>query len=198
MAEVIIREKKGIDYPTEQFRQYDKYTHSLTVIDEQHRLAHDGAMYIYSVLIEGLAKNAELQILVVQEPIVPPAHIRQWRVIFDKGPLVLRAYENVVVTNPGNETFPRNQNRNFPDTGSSLKFYTGATMILDPANELLVQLAPKDGPKETKALGEEWILETSDVPKNYALSILNTGNKTDLSFDLYWYVPPYPEKTGVK
>lgn len=192
----IERKLKGVSYPTEEFQKFDKYTHAITVITEQHRLCHDGAMYIYSVYIDSIPAKSYIDFLVVQEPIVPPAHIRQWRLLYTQGPLILRAFENTVTSDDGLDAGARNMNRNHDDSGSSLQFMSNP-VVSDPGDQLLVQLAPRNV-GQTEALGEEWVLKRSGQPQKYLLRVYNDGFlPTAISFDLYWYVPPYDKAKDV-
>ena len=80
----------------EEKHKFDAYAHAVTVIQEEHRLIHDGMYFSVNHAFTALANGANLDI-VFKVPAGTFPHLRAWTYSLEDGPCNLSLFENVVV-----------------------------------------------------------------------------------------------------
>jgi hypothetical protein len=175
----------------EERRKFDEFAHAVTVIDEFHRMAHDGFVFHSSGKVTGMLDTEVDDFLVVTAAGNFP-HFQRLRFSFGRGDIDVEVYEATTVSDNGTEiTAIFNTNRNSANT-AAMKLYTGPTVTgvgtlihttwLVPTTAGIGQ-SPAGLVGETN--GEEWILAPS---KNYLIRITNNSGATvDYAYEALWY-----------
>ena len=190
------------DYPytrspgDERKRQYDQFAHAVTVIQEQHRLIHDGMFFTTSGKQTGFADATSVEFL-----ISPPAgcfpHIQSMVLNFGRGDIDFEAYEGPTVTDNGTALPTRNVNRNSTNT-PALNLYANPTTTDDGVMGFQLWVPPTgtgtgQSANGTAGVGQgsEWILK----PETQWLVRLtnNSGSTIDWSYEFSWYELSYPD-----
>jgi len=184
------------DIPGWNLRLYDPYAHASTVINEEHRLIHDGMMFSYTHKFLTVVNGATVRLL-----LAPPAgcypHINQARVFAGAGDIDIVFYKDPTVTGYGT-TVPAggrpNLNQNSSNT-ASLAVYEEPT-VSDPGSSLHRRWIPPTGTgvgnttgDSAPSFGEEWNL----VPgTEYLMEVTNNSGVTiDMAVDIVWYELSY-------
>ena len=178
----------------ERLRQYDSYAHAITVIQEPHRMAHDGFMHSVTAKFAALADTASLELLLTVPAGVYP-HLNKWRSSFGRGDIDIVGYEAPTVSDVGTAMPSLNTNRNSSRVPGMTVSHTPTTSAdgslihtiwVPPTGTGTGQSA--NGVANVEA-GEEWILPAST---QYLWRITNNSGATiPVSFDLIWYEIAY-------
>jgi hypothetical protein len=178
-------------------RLHDPYAHSLTVITEEHRLAHDGMMFNYTHKFLTVVNGATVRLL-----LAPPAgcfpHMNRLTFNVGKGDVDIVAYEGPTVTDYGTlvpDGGKPNTNRNSSNT-ASLAVYEEPT-VSATGSSLHRGWAPPTGTGAGASAngfanleaGEEWILKPG---VEYLIEVTNLSGATiDMHVDMLWYELSY-------
>jgi len=156
------------------------------VIDQVHHRIHQGVLWTYSGVEQGVADNAFMQLL-LRIPSGEAAHIRLNGSV--GGDAIGYLWEDPISSDDGTAAIFKNRNRYSTLTNNVLLF-TGPTVTDKGTNLMEFYIAA--GSKKQASGGEgsafeEWVLNTGD----YLLEIENiSGGATSLAIAMDMYVPP--------
>ena len=175
-------------------KAYDPFAWALTVIQEQHRLVHDGMFYAASGKQTAWA-NATSQTFLINCPSGCFPHVQQIILNFGRGDIDFVAYEGATTSNDGSALTAHNVNRNSSNT-PNLELYAAPT-ITDPGTEIFTLWSPPTGTGTGQSAngisnvgqGSEWILTPST--KYYIVLTNNSGSTIDWSYEFSWYEIDY-------
>ena len=176
-------------------RLQDPYVHALTVIQEPHRMAHDGMMFNITGKRTGLVTTGTHEMVFQTGDCYP--HLNKQRISVGAGDITIQGYEGATFSSAGTPLVPQNSNRNSSNTPCMAVSYT-PTLTTDGVLIHTTWVPPTaSGVGQTQSgmanvdAGEEWILKPNT---NYLFRITNSSGSTiDLSFDLLWYEASYEE-----
>lgn len=160
----------------------DPITGAQTVIEEDHRIIHDGRAFT-SAYPEVLKKNEELNFVIRTPQDVSP-HLRSWRFWVQRNKEVhFRLFEGATVF--GGMPWPAHNNRRGgPPPETIIRINPTVTdygAVIDYA------VVNYQCPEYT--LGSEWILNPDSA---YIMQLRNEGSKCDVAVRAFWYEPgPY-------
>ena len=175
-------------------RLHDKYSHALTVIQEPHRIAHDGMMFSVTGKAVGLADAGTYE-FVMQTGAFNYPHLNKMRLTFGSGDIDIHSYSGCTFSSAGTPLVPQNTNRNSSNTPTMAVSYT-PTLITDGTKIHQLWVPPtasgvgmsQSGISNVEA-GEEWILAPNT---SYLFRITNnSGSTIDLAYDFIWYELSY-------
>lgn len=155
-------------------RAVDQLTGSVTTIDEQHRLIHEGMVYTCVDRQTSVANGANADWLLITNGAYP--HFRKMHVALENADADLYLYEDTEVSGNGTEVTPRNNNRNSTRV-SNTQVFSGPT-VTDVGDTVLDQLyIPDTGgffatAAQGEDIGEEWILKPNT---NYLIRLTNNS-----------------------
>jgi hypothetical protein len=179
------------DRNREHMRVYDAYAHATTVIQEQHRLIHDGMMFHASGRAVDVGVGANYDVLInVPAGLYP--HMQKLLWTLESGPCDLKVYEGATTSADGTTITAFNLNRISsitPDlVGTHTPTVTGVGTLI---HDRYVATAGKDTGLVAVTAGEEWILQPDT---KYLIRLTNnTGSILDLGFEMSWYELSYEE-----
>ena len=171
-------------------RAYDPFAHALTVIQEQHRLIHDGMFYQTSGKQTGLL-NAGVEDFLMVTPAFNFPHIQIMQLNFGRGDIDFVAYENTTVSDNGTPLPIENVNRNSSNV-PALDLYASPT-VTGVGDHIFTLWVPPTGTGTGQSAngvagvgqGSEWILAPST---NYLVRLTNnSGSTIDWSYEFAWY-----------
>jgi len=172
----------------ERRRSYDPYAHAFTVIEEEHRLVHDGAAFQGDVIQTGLASAGVGNILVVTG--AKAAHVRACDVALGNLPCQVDMYEGTTTSADGTAV-PTLINCNRVSTDSPLAAMYYAATVTDNGTKIATTLVPtsaKDAGTIQSSFGEEIILKPNT---KYLLTVTNnSGGPIDWGFKCFFYEVP--------
>ena len=175
--------RKSIAHETQ--HAFDLYANAYTVIQEQHRMAHDGFMFHSAGVSLDLADAGTFEILLVTPANTYP-HIQKIKFFLEDSPATIELFEGVTASADGAADNTQNVNRNSPLTPGSV-VTTGPT-VTDDGTLLTTKLLSgtgKDSGQIGDTLGEEWILKPST---KYLVRLTNlSAGIIDLSWELSFY-----------
>ena len=174
----------------EQYK-FDAFAHATTVIQEEHRLIHDGMYFSTNYGFTSLANGANLDILIAV-PANSFPHLRAWAYSLEDGPCNFTLYEGTTTSDDGTALTSTNNNRNSTNAPNAVWTHTPTisgvgTAILenhyvpDPGGGFL------SGSPGTNFsdVSEEWILKPST---KYLLRLTNnSGGAIDGSVYIVHY-----------
>jgi len=180
-------------FDEEKFK-FDPLAHATTVIQEQHRVIHDGMFFTTSGKNTGWTNGTTQEFL-----ISPPAgcfpHIQAMLLSFGKGDIDFAAYEGPTITDNGTALPTRNVNRNSTNT-PDLNLYASPTTTDDGELEYQLWVPPTATGAGQSAngitgvgQGSEWILKP-ETPWLVRLTN-NSGSTIDWSYEFSWYELSY-------
>ena len=172
---------------------HDPYAHALTVIQEPHRLAHDGMMFSTTGKLTGLA-NAGVQDILIQTN-GTHMHLHKVSFAFGRGDIDIASYEGGNIA-AGTPLVNQNTNRNSSNTsGASISYSPAITTTGTLIHQRWVPpTAAGTGPRPGAGLSdlandEEWILAPNT---SYLIRLTNnSGALINLGFDFLWYEVTY-------
>ena len=182
--------------PGEMLRLHDPYAHALTVIDEVHRLTHDGMCFHHSSKVTGVANGASAD-FAIHVPAGAHPHMHNVRMQAGAGDIDFIAYEAPTLSDNGTLLTIHNLNRNSANTADTLLY--GAPTVTDVGTEIHNQWAPPTaaGTGQTAAgvvnvsQGEEWILKSDTW---YLFRVTNnSGEVVSIGMEMMFYEISYEE-----
>ena len=192
-----LRDKHGFVTNPEDEEKYkfDGFSHSISVIQEEHRLIHSGMVFTVNIRFSGLTNGSNFDVA-MQNPAGNFPHLRGWSYSLEDGPCEVTLYEGGTITFDGTEYTPVNNNRNSSKT-ANLVIEEGPTITL-PGNPILEsQYVPDPGGgffagtpgTGVSDLSEEWVLAPDE---NYLLRLTNnSGGTIEGSLYLIFYEISY-------
>ena len=178
----------------EELRKFDKLAHAVTIIDEEHRLVHDGMAFGVGHIFASVANGGTAALLVSTGAEVFP-HVRALDVTAENGPLDLDFYEGVTTSNDGTAITPANRNRASSIVANAAWYHTPTiTDLGTQLGESFIPVAAVQGNRAVPAIassfGEEWVL---DQNQKYALVVTNnSGGAARLQLRVFYYEIGYP------
>ena len=174
---------------------FDKYAHALTVIDEEHRLVHDGMGFqMDHVAGSTLANGATGYMMMVVG--ARPVHLRACDVAVGNTPVRIRMYRTPTVSANGTELSILNANEMSSNTPLAT-CYVGPT-VTDPGTQITDTLVPDySGPPGQaigaiqSSFGEELILAIN--PTHLLAIPNNSGAAISWGFKSFWYEISYQD-----
>lgn len=173
-------------------RSFDKQALAISVIQEEHRMIHDGFLYTASHAFTDLPDDGTLDILLTVPEGAHP-HLRSWTYALSDAPVVFGMHEGSIVTAPGTPVPTHNNNRNSANE-SAQTVVTADPNLAGGDTVLDFQYVPDPGGRGrdrpgTRAteLAEEWILRDNEV---YVLRMVNisggpiTGSITIMFYEI--------------
>ena len=176
----------------ELLRSFDPHVHALTIIQEQHRMAHDGFMYHTSGKITGVANGASVEVFMRTGTI--PVHFTRAQFTLGRGDIDINTYEDTTVSADGTPIVIFNTNRISTNT-PEMDIFGGATIVTD-GNQMHTLWAHPTGTGVGNAIGlsevsngEEWILKPAT---NYMVRLTNnSGASITFSYEFLFYETDY-------
>ena len=173
---------------TRELEKFDPYSASVTVIDENHRMIHDGAYFELWRADATLGIGGVVDLLLAVPALTFP-HLQDITLEASDAPVVLEMYEDTVTSADGTALPVFNKNRNSsntPDTVVSVApTITGVgtqikrAAITSPAGSSIVFSQTKSG---------EWVLKPDT---KYLVRVTNnSGAVIDFNITIGFYEPP--------
>lgn len=173
----------------EERRKFDSYAHALTIIQEQHRMSHDGFMFHSSGKVSGLANGATQDFLLAVPALTWP-HLQRFALTVESGDVDILLYEGTTTSADGSAANIRNVNRNSSNTADTV--LTLGPTVTTPGTLIHTDWIPPTGAGVGSAigaldiqLGEEWLLSPST--KFLFRATNNSGGAIDLRYEFVWY-----------
>jgi len=178
-------------------RLYDPYTHSLTVIQEPHRLAHDGMVFNVTGKLTGLIDTGTQDLLIQTGGAY--MHLHRFLIALGAGDIDIVTYEGTTHSSAGTPLVVHNTNRNSTNASLASLSYTPTVTTTGTLvhRKWIVPTATGIGPRPDTGIsdlanGEEWILKPQT---SYLIRITNnSGGTISLAFDFLWYEVSYVEE----
>ena len=173
-------------------RLYDPHTEALTVIEEPHRLAHDGMVFSCTGKATGLTNGSSASFLIVTGANV--CHMHHARLDVGAGDVDLIAYEDATTSANGSALGVHNTNRNSTKAPTTALY--GGPTITDNGTLLHTTWGVPTGTGVGNSVGlrgleagEEWLLQ----PNSKYLYMLtnNSGGTIDYGYDILFYESTY-------
>jgi hypothetical protein len=172
---------------------YDPAIHAMTVINEIHRLSHDGMIFSSTGKQTGLADSGTAAFLITTGDQV--CHMNRARLFLGNGDCTLVAYKNPTTSAAGS-VIP-NHCTNLPSSNTAVTVITAGPTVSDNGTAIhtswAVPTATGQGQSEAGLqgieAGEEWILEENSE----YLYILtnNSGGAITYARDILFIEPSY-------
>ena len=182
----------------EEMRKFDPYVHAVTVIQEEHRLIHDGFYFSASGITLNVASGANLDLL-IKMPAGSIGHLVLVEYALEDTPVDITFYEDVTVSADGTPVNIRNHNRVVANDTSGASMYEGPT-ITDLGTKLYERYIPNQGigasGGATLVAGgdREWVIGHPTEAKTYVWRLTNnSGGIIDTSYHLSGYEIGYEE-----
>ena len=180
--------RKSIAHETQ--HAFDLYANAYTVIQEPHRMSHDGFMFHASGKQLAIANGADADFL-MSVPAGAYPHVQRVRLDTEAGDIDLKMYEGVTTSADGSALPVQNVNRNSSLTPDAAIF--GGPTVTDLGTLFHTHWVPPTGAgvgsstgvMDISAFGEEWILAPAT---KYLFRITNnSGGALDLRWEFVWY-----------
>ena len=167
----------------------DEHIISVTSIEWEHELIHEGKLFQLSGRITALGAGATTYLHGLTDG--GQVHFRAAEIITDGVPVDVVLYEDSDITANGTELFGKNKNRNFSDT-HTFRIFAGPTIgVAGLGTELEWGFIPVAGPGQTGGtaglFATEWVL---DDASNYVIGITNNDLQAidiSYSYNFLWY-----------
>ena len=180
----------------EEIRKFDPFAHAVTVIQEQHRLVHDGMFYLTSGKQTGWL-DAGVKRFLISTPAGAFPHIQQMNLNFERGDIDFVAYEGATTSADGTALDIENVNRNSSNTPNTDLF--AEPTVTDVGTHIFTLWAPPTSTGTGQSSngiagvgqGSEWLLAPST--KYLIVMTNNSGATIDWSYEFSWYELAYPE-----
>ncbi len=177
----------------EEAAKFDPYVHAVTMIDEPHRMAHDGFMFHASGKETGLIDTGVSDLVMVTG--AKPVHLQRLNLAFGKGDVDVQSYEAPTINVIGAPQVAFNTNRLSSRTAGMI-LYPAATITAPGTllHTLWVPPTPTGRGRSASGIsnvsnGEEWILAPVTA---YLIRITNnSGDTIDLTFETLFYEVDY-------
>jgi hypothetical protein len=178
----------------EELYKFDQFAHATTVIQELHRLTHDGFVYHSSGKVTGMIDSNVDDFLVVVPAVTFP-HFQRLQITAGRGDIDILVYEGATASDDGTPVSTFNVNRNSTNTPDTV--LNSAPTISDVGTLIHTQWiqptatgvgqSPAGITGETN--GEEWVLKPST---KYLIRITNNSGATiAYRYEFLWYEIDY-------
>ena len=172
--------RKGIAHETQ--HAFDLYANAYTIIQEQHRMSHDGYMFHASGKVLDIASAASADFIMVVPAGCYP-HIQRVSLDLESGDVDFQMYENTITSDNGTPIPVENTNRNSANETCAVPY--GDLFHTRWAPPSGSGVGNSIGVLDVAIFGEEWILAPS---RTYLFRITNnSGAVLDLAFEFVWY-----------
>ena len=171
----------------EQFK-FDPYTHAVTVIDENHRMIHDGFFYEVQQSDAALGNGGDIEIL-FDVPADSFPHLQEIELSTDAGPIGFDFFEGTTTSAQGTAFGIVNKNRNSSNVAATV--VTLAPTITDDGTQLKTSQIPSASVAElfSQSKGGEWVLKPST---QYLVRITNSsGGTASINITINFYEVGY-------
>jgi len=173
-------------------RSFDPWTHSITVIQENHRMIHDGFFYTGNARDAAVANGAKFYML-IQVPAFVFVHLQIFKVTGDGGPLEYDLHEGTTFSDAGTPVEMFNRNRNSSNTLGVTVTQDPTVTVEGPVIDFSYIPDPGGGNAgviDSTAFGE-FLLEQG---QDYLIGVHNiSGQARDITASIAIYQPQYPE-----
>lgn len=165
--------------------KFDSFSRAVTVIDENHRLIHEGWFYTATYRNTAVANGATLDILIAV-PAGKVPHLQLLEIVTDGGPISYQLDEAVTTSADGTALPSYNRNRTSSNVAATVLTHTPT--VTDTGLEIEAHNVPAIGNKvgifDQTSQGE-WMLKPST---KYLLRVTNdSGQARDIEARLAFY-----------
>jgi len=180
----------------ESVRQFDPLVHAITIIQEQHRMVHDGFMFQTSGKQTGWLDAAD-KLFLITTPALSFPHIQVMRLNFGRGDIDFEAFEGATTSADGAALTLQNVNRNSSNTPNIV--LTAEPTVTDDGTSIFTLWVPPTSAGvgnsangvEGIGQGSEWVLKPST---KYLIRLTNnSGSTIDWSYEFAWYEIGYED-----
>lgn len=172
---------------------FDNYAPAYTVIDVQHRMTHEGAMFDVSGYVQNIAATGGTLDLMIRRPAGVIGHFITIEFAIDDGPALIQFYENPTVSADGTAKSVINHNRVYGLDPPTSSFFEQPT-VTDVGDLLHTRYIPAGGNKQGQLVegeGTEWVIGDLDVQTQYLWRLTNNGNSAiDVGYHFNGYFIP--------
>jgi len=185
----------GREQPRDEERwKFDEFAHAVTVIQEQHRILHDGFYHVCTGKDTGWL-DAGVKVFQLKTAALNFPHIQTMLLNFGKGDVDFVAYEGATITVDGTPLPVFNANRNSTKT-PLLELFAAPTVGANGTEIFRLWTPPTATGVGQSAngiagvgQGSEWILKPST---DYLVIMTNNSGATiDFSYEFSWYELAY-------
>lgn len=177
----------------EETRKFDTFAHAVTVIQEQHRMIHDGFYFDSSGIAVDIANGANLDIL-IKLGAGEYSHLTSANISVEGTPCTISFYEGTTVSADGSAVNVRNHNRVNGNDTFNTAIYEGPT-VTGVGTLLHTSYIPPNGSGVGNSNGEilqgedvEWVLGNASSATIYLLRITNnSGGLCDMGYHFNGY-----------
>lgn len=175
----------------EELRVFDPRVHAMTMIEEEHRMIHDGFLSYVSINLPAIPNLGISDGLIVTGAI--PPHVKRLQVAASLGPISVDFFEDTVVGVQGTPVPVINANR-LTSNVSLVTAFANPT-VTTPGTSLGTLLIPGgsifEGVIGTTGVINELLIKPNS---NYLIRLTNNSGATiEGNATLVWYEPNYPE-----
>lgn len=177
----------------EHLRLYDSYSHSLTTIDEEHRLVHDGMAFGCSYVHPSLANGASL-VMHFKTGSIPP-HIRACDLVLQDAPCTIELYRGATVTADGTAIAEQGNVNHLSSNTATGAIYVGPTVSAN-GTRIRNKYVPDMGGTGINTVGavsSQFGEEQVFLPNTSYLLVItnNTGLAIVVGMEAFWYELSY-------
>jgi hypothetical protein len=169
--------------------KFDNNSRCVSVIQEQHRLSHEGMVFHASGKVTGITNGSNQDFLLAVPAGVFP-HLQRFNLHVGAGDIDVLIYEDTVTSDDGATNGELNVNRNSSITPSTV--LTLGPTVTDIGTLLHTNWIPPTGAgvgARSGVLdvgnGEEWLLKPAT--KHLLRVTNNSGGSIDLRYEFVWY-----------
>ena len=169
---------------------YDTVSHAITVIDEAHKMIHEGFMYKAWHKFTAVADAASVY-LHLKNPADTYPHLHDFAVVAGGGDVDVEVFETPTTSADGTELVERSLNRNGTVDAAGLQPFHTPTVSADGTqlrSSWIPPTASGTGNTDSGAIENaeyEMVLKPST---NYLIKITNnSGGAIDIHTRMYWY-----------
>lgn len=180
----------------------DPYHKALTVINEEHRLIHDGFVFSVQANVPDLPDGATAHVLYSVKD--NPIHLKRFNVNASEGPIILTVYESPTYDDPGSPQINPTINLNRMSSNTSTIVFTNDPLLggqplagLDRGDPILGSLyIPAQGNQgvsgSTIAIEEILLAANTDYLIEFVNDPLGAGT-ADIFATVVWYELQYED-----
>ena len=169
---------------------FDTYANAFTIINEQHRMVHDGMFFQASGKQTGWLDGTEKKFLIVTGDGNYP-HIQNMLLNFGAGGVDFVAYEDATTSSDGSAMTVQNVNRASSNTPACTLF--AEPTVTDDGDLIFTLWAPPTATGQGKTAngvegigqGSEWVLNANS--KYLIVMTNNSGGTISWSYEFSWY-----------
>jgi hypothetical protein len=174
----------------QEIKAYDPFAHALTVIQEQHRMNHDGFMFHASGKVTGMV-DTNVDDYLITTPAATFPHFQRVRLDLGGGDFDIQTYEAPTTSAAGTVIPSTNTNRNSSNTADTV--ITSGPTVSVVGTLVHTTWAPPVGTGIGQSAngisnisnGEEWILAPST---EYLIRLTNNSGATiDYRYEFLFY-----------